>query len=79
MLIQGNSMKLLVLSAFEQLLRFSVCVDLCGQPRVYVPCVYVYVCLLGTDTPLHSQLDRGTWSCGSLASVEVPDSATSNG
>ena len=52
MLREGNSIKLLVLSAFEQVQCF-LSVLICAANHVYMYCVYVYVYLLGMHTQLH--------------------------
>lgn len=77
MLREGNRMKLLVLSAFKQVLCF-LSVLTCASNHVYTYCVSVHVCLLGAPVQPHSQLDLETRGCGSLASVGVPHLAASN-
>lgn len=64
MLIQGKSMKLLVLSAFEQLLRFSVC----AANHVYMYCVCMYRCACWEQTPRFTPC----WTGGHGAAAASP-------
>ena len=72
---EGNRMRLLVLFVPVWVLNVSS-VLICVPSRVHAYCVYVCMCAYREHARFHYWLDMVTWSCGSLSSVSLLDSAT---